>query len=121
MYEVVDKVVLVTGGAAGIGAGIVRAFLDEGAKHVAALDVDVNSGKALETELSAKHGTKKIKFYKCDVTTEDLILTYDSIINEFEYIDVVVNCAGIMNDNQNTYQKEIAVNVVSGNAFITLS
>lgn len=32
MYEVRDKVVLVTGGAAGIGAGVVRAFLNEGAK-----------------------------------------------------------------------------------------
>ncbi|KAM3963418.1 LOW QUALITY PROTEIN: putative short-chain type dehydrogenase/reductase y4vI [Aphomia sociella] len=113
MYEVADKVVLVTGGAAGIGAGIVRAFLDDGAKHVAALDVDVNNGKALETELSAKHGSKKIKFYKCDVTTEDLHLVYDSILKEFGYIDVVVNCAGIMNDSPNMYQKEIAVNVTA--------
>lgn len=32
MYEVRDKVVFVTGAAAGIGAGIVKAFLDDGAK-----------------------------------------------------------------------------------------
>ncbi|XP_059050150.1 uncharacterized short-chain type dehydrogenase/reductase y4vI-like [Achroia grisella] len=113
MYEVVNKVVLVTGGAAGIGAGIVGEFLKEGAKHVAALDVDVNSGKALETELSSKYGANKIKFYKCDVTTQDLDLAYDSILREFAYIDVVVNCAGIMNDSPDAYKKEIAVNVTA--------
>lgn len=32
MYEAKDTVVLVTGGAAGIGAGVVEAFLDQGAK-----------------------------------------------------------------------------------------
>lgn len=32
MYEAKDTVVLVTGGAAGIGAGVVEAFLVQGAK-----------------------------------------------------------------------------------------
>lgn len=113
MYQVTNKVVLVTGGAAGIGAGLVREFLQEGAKHVAALDVDVNSGKELEIELSSKYGANKVKFYKCDVTTEELNIAYDSILKEFGYIDIVVNNAGIMNDSPNVYQKQIAVNVTA--------
>ncbi|XP_037295460.1 uncharacterized oxidoreductase YuxG-like isoform X2 [Manduca sexta] len=126
MYEVKDKVVLVTGGAAGIGAGVVQAFLEENAKHVAALDVDVSNGQALEREMTAKYGPGKIKFYKCDVTTNDLEAAYESILNEYGYIDVVVNNAGIMNDRPNVYLKEITINVmephysVSGVRVITL-
>ncbi|KAG6452918.1 15-hydroxyprostaglandin dehydrogenase [NAD(+)]-like isoform X1 [Manduca sexta] len=118
MYEVKDKVVLVTGGAAGIGAGVVQAFLEENAKHVAALDVDVSNGQALEREMTAKYGPGKIKFYKCDVTTNDLEAAYESILNEYGYIDVVVNNAGIMNDRPNVYLKEITINV---SALITSS
>nr|AII21999.1 alcohol dehydrogenase AD1 [Sesamia inferens] len=113
MFEIRDKVFFVTGAAAGIGAGIVRAFLDEGAKHVAALDIDINSGKALEQELLAKYGNDKVRFHKCDVTSNDLDVVYDNVVNDFGYIDVVVNCAGIMNDSPNAYIKEIEINVTA--------
>ncbi|CAH1646229.1 unnamed protein product [Spodoptera littoralis] len=113
MFEVRDKVFFITGAAAGIGAAIVKAFLEEGAKHIAALDVDINNGKALEEELAEKYGNNKIKFYKCDVTSSDLDAVYDKVLNDFEYIDVVINCAGIMNDRPNAYLKEIDVNVTA--------
>ncbi|KAH0504752.1 17-beta-hydroxysteroid dehydrogenase 14 [Microtus ochrogaster] len=57
------KVVVVTGGARGIGAGIVRAFVDSGAQ-VVFCDKDEAGGRALEQELS---GTV---FVRCDVTQE---------------------------------------------------
>ncbi|KAI5638522.1 short chain dehydrogenase domain-containing protein [Phthorimaea operculella] len=113
MYEVKDKVFFVTGGAAGLGAGVTRAFLADGAKHVAVLDLDVASGKALESELAAKYGAKKIKFHKCDVTTKDLDDSYDAVLKEFDYIDCVVNNAGIMNDGPKSFVKEIDINVTA--------
>ncbi|KAJ2952589.1 hypothetical protein O0L34_g6912 [Tuta absoluta] len=113
MYEVKDKVFFVTGGAAGIGAGVTKAFLEDGAKHVAILDLDVKAGKALETELAAKYGAKKVKFHKCDVTTKDLEDGYDAVIKEFGYIDCVVNSAGIMNDGPKSFVKEIDINVTA--------
>ncbi|WP_280437050.1 SDR family NAD(P)-dependent oxidoreductase [Nocardia carnea] len=47
------KVAIVTGGAGGIGRGIVRAFVDEGASVVFA-DIDAAAGRALEHELGGR-------------------------------------------------------------------
>ncbi|KAL0893667.1 hypothetical protein ABMA27_013825 [Loxostege sticticalis] len=113
MYDAKDKVFLITGGAAGIGAGVVKAFLEDGAKHIAILDVDAKNGTALESELIAKYGEGKVKFYKCDITTNELMDTYDAVLKQFGYIDVVINCAGILNDHPNVYLKAIAVNMTA--------
>ena len=45
-----NQVAVVTGGARGIGAGIVRRFVQEGS-HVVFSDVLTEKGKALEAEL----------------------------------------------------------------------
>jgi len=59
------RVVLVTGGASGIGADIVRAFAGSGAK-VAFLDIQRQAGEALVEELDdAPHGPV---FLPCDLT-----------------------------------------------------
>ncbi|XP_063472016.1 17-beta-hydroxysteroid dehydrogenase 14 isoform X2 [Symphalangus syndactylus] len=58
------KVVVVTGGGRGIGAGIVRAFVDSGAR-VVICDKDESRGRALEQELPGA------VFILCDVTQED--------------------------------------------------
>ncbi|CAH0604517.1 unnamed protein product [Chrysodeixis includens] len=113
MHDLRDKVCFVTGAAAGIGAVIVRAFLDEGAKHVAALDIDISKGQELQQELTNKYGEGKVKFHKCDVTTNEIDTVYDDVVKEYEYVDVVVNCAGIMNDRPNVFVKEIEINVTA--------
>ncbi|KAI2592145.1 hydroxysteroid 17-beta dehydrogenase 14 [Homo sapiens] len=58
------KVVVVTGGGRGIGAGIVRAFVNSGAR-VVICDKDESGGRALEQELPGA------VFILCDVTQED--------------------------------------------------
>lgn len=68
---------------------------------------------ALEKELNAKYGANKLKFHKCDVTTDELQKAFDATIKKFGYIDILVNNAGIMNDHPTIYEKEIAINVVS--------
>ncbi|GBP31506.1 15-hydroxyprostaglandin dehydrogenase [Eumeta japonica] len=114
VYEVKDKVFIVTGGAIGLGALTVKAFLEEGAKYVACLDVDKDAGVALEAELKAKHGANRIKFIKCDVTKdEELYGAYDTVMQEQGYVDVVVNNAGIMNDSKAMYKKAVLVNVAA--------
>ena len=61
-----DRVVLISGGASGIGETFVRAFADNGAR-VAFLDLQEEAGQALAKSLagSARHAPL---FLRCDVT-----------------------------------------------------
>ncbi|MFD4406028.1 SDR family NAD(P)-dependent oxidoreductase [Nocardia sp. NPDC058499] len=58
------RVAIVTGGAGGIGRGIVRAFADEGASVVFA-DIDAAAGRALEGELDGR-----AKYVDIDIAQE---------------------------------------------------
>ncbi|XP_032244415.1 17-beta-hydroxysteroid dehydrogenase 14 isoform X3 [Phoca vitulina] len=82
------KVVVVTGGGRGIGAGIVRAFVQNGAQ-VVICDKDESRGRALEQALA---GTL---FILCDVTREEDVRTLISeTVRCFGRLDCVVNNAG---------------------------
>ena len=63
--SLLDKVVFVTGGGSGIGAGIVEAFVAQGA-NVAFADILTEPSKALVTRLAAL-GQAPL-FIKCDLT-----------------------------------------------------
>ncbi|MER8904377.1 SDR family oxidoreductase [Mesorhizobium sp. M0772] len=61
-----ERVVLITGGASGIGADTVRAFAANGAR-VAFLDLQQEAGEALARELAAAAAHAPL-FLRCDVT-----------------------------------------------------
>ncbi len=90
------KVVLVTGGAKGIGAAIVRGCAREGATPVL-VDKDGEAGKVLQTELQ-KSGAS------CGAICADLApaancaAAIETTLRDFGQLDVLVNNAGI-NDN----------------------
>lgn len=64
------RVVLITGGASGIGAAFVRAFAGQGAR-VAFLDIDTKAGEALVREVSAD-GSAPL-FVPCDLLDIDAL------------------------------------------------
>ncbi len=70
--------VVISGGASGIGEGIVRAFAAQGSK-VGFVDIAEEAGKKLEAELNAAGAT--VKFARCDITD---IAAYQSTIRDFE-------------------------------------
>lgn len=82
-----NKTVLVTGGASGIGADIVRAFHGQGAK-VGFLDVQNTEGTELAKTMSGCH------FVRCDVTdVPALQATLAKVAQTLGTIDILINNA----------------------------
>ena len=83
-----DKVAIVTGGAGGIGRGIVRAFVGEGAR-VLFVDIDPPAGEALEAEVGEAG-----KFLYADISDESSAETIvAAAVEHFGKVDVLVNNA----------------------------
>ena len=89
-----DKVVVLTGGALGIGACLVRHLHTLGA-HVFFGDVVDEPGIALEKELS-KNSTSTVKYIHCDVTSyaQNLAL-FDAALQTCGRVDHAVAVAGL--------------------------
>lgn len=89
-----DKVVVVTGGSRGIGAGISELFYREGAKVVVNYRSDDDAAHALKQKLSANDD--RLKLLRADVSqTEGRKHLLERTLQAFEKIDVLVNNAGI--------------------------
>jgi NAD(P)-dependent dehydrogenase (short-subunit alcohol dehydrogenase family) len=88
--EVTDKIIVVTGGASGIGRALCRRFAREGAKTVAVVDIDEEGANAVADEIDGSA-------IKCDVTEEDEIM---DVVRQTEEkigpIDMFCSNAGIM-------------------------
>ncbi|HEY9151705.1 MAG TPA: glucose 1-dehydrogenase [Anaerolineales bacterium] len=90
-----DKVVLVTGGAAGIGKATALRFAEEGAKVIIC---DVNEAVGQET---LKLLGETAAFYKVNVASQQEVHAWvDAVIEKYSRIDVIVNNAGVLRDGQ---------------------
>lgn len=86
------KVAVISGGAAGIGLSTAELLSAYGAK-IAMLDVSL-LGEQEAKKLCASG--RKVKFYKCDVTShEDCKNVIDEIEKDFGRIDILFNNAGV--------------------------
>lgn len=112
MMRFKDKVVIVTGGASGIGEASVRAFAREGAKVVIADFAD--HGQALADEL----GADKALFIKTDVTNSEAVQAMiTQTVTKFGRLDVMFANAGIAADGpideleESAWQRTIDINL----------
>ncbi|KAB7505510.1 Short-chain dehydrogenase reductase 3b [Armadillidium nasatum] len=105
--EFKNKVVLVTGGARGIGKAIAKIFLQNGAK-VFICDKE----QKLCKNSKRKFGENSVIFNKCDVSKdEDFQAAYSECENKFKGLDILVNNAGIVDKD---IRKLEAVNFKNG-------
>lgn len=82
------KVAIVTGGASGFGAGIVRKFAAEGARVLIA-DINIEAAEALATELGQKAGHVDVSQ---DASVNQLAA---AALMAFGKVDILVNNAGV--------------------------
>jgi NAD(P)-dependent dehydrogenase (short-subunit alcohol dehydrogenase family) len=111
--ELSDKVAIVTGGAGGLGRGIVELFVKEGAAVVIA-DVDADRGEALAVELGAAAA-----FRRTDVGNADEVQQLvDFAVERFGGLQVMCNNAGIggsrrrfLDDDLRDFERVVRVNL----------
>jgi NAD(P)-dependent dehydrogenase (short-subunit alcohol dehydrogenase family) len=101
--ELAGKVAVVTGGAGGIGRGIVEGFVAEGAQVVIA-DVDEGRGEELAAELGPAAA-----FQRTDVgDADDTQRAVDAAVERFGGLHVMVNNAGISGPRRRFLDDELA-------------
>lgn len=85
--RLLDKIVVVTGGARGLGASMCELFAKEGAKCIA---VDMSD---------ASFENSNIELYKLNITDTNACKEfYDYVVSKYGRVDVLVNNAGITRD-----------------------
>jgi NAD(P)-dependent dehydrogenase (short-subunit alcohol dehydrogenase family) len=113
--ELIGKVAIVTGGASGIGAGIVEKFLAEGARVVIA-DVERDRGETLAAQLGGD-----VAFMSTDVSKPEQVgALVAHTVESFGRLDVMVNNAGVsskmhrsfLDDDLADFQRVMSVNVL---------
>jgi NAD(P)-dependent dehydrogenase (short-subunit alcohol dehydrogenase family) len=112
--ELTGKVAIVTGGASGLGEGLARRFVAEGANVVIG-DVDCDGGKALAAELG-----DSALFIESDVADFDQVGgLVTAAVEHFGGLQVMVNNAGVsgtmhrrfLDDDLADFHKVMAINV----------
>jgi NAD(P)-dependent dehydrogenase (short-subunit alcohol dehydrogenase family) len=87
-----DRVIIVTGGATGIGEALVEAFAMQNA-HVAFLDIQDEAAKQLTKRLTLDRAIVPV-YYHCDLTNiGEVHHTIQIILGRFHTVDVLVNNA----------------------------
>ncbi len=94
MLSLEDKLAVVTGGSAGIGAATAQLFAKMGA-DVVILDINKDQGEKIAAQI--RDDGFKAKFMTCDVTCEaDCIQMARDLKSDYSHLDILFNNAGVI-------------------------
>ena len=97
MFDLKDRVAVVSGASSGLGQQMALAFARQGANLVI-LARRMERLEEFKPKLE-EAGAKKVLAIKCDVTSsEDIDSAADMAEKEFGKVDILLNCAGSSKD-----------------------
>ena len=111
MFQLNNKIALVTGGGSGIGKEVCKVLAKQGA-HVIVVDLNADSAKGTVDEITANGNTAEA--LTLDVTNQGAVTT---AFEKLKSLDILVNCAGISHigsattTNEADFEKVFQVNV----------
>jgi NAD(P)-dependent dehydrogenase (short-subunit alcohol dehydrogenase family) len=111
MFQLNNKIALVTGGGSGIGKEVCKVLAKQGA-HVIVVDLNADSAKDTVDEITANGNTAEA--LTLDVTNQVAVTTS---FEKLKSLDLLVNCAGISHigsattTNETDFEKVFQVNV----------
>jgi len=85
-----ERIVFITGAGGGVGAALVRRFLDNG-DTVIGTDVSADALRELENELGAGHA---LSTRTGDITSPEDVSALTELVRREGGLDVLINCAG---------------------------
>ena len=115
MFDLTNKVAIITGASQGIGKGMAETFSKAGA-HVACVSRNKDNLKSVADSLIKNGGAAS--FYTCDVSSLDAFQnTIKEIVENHGSVDILVNNAGVCKDklimrmSEDDWNKVININL----------
>ena len=115
MFDLTNKVAIITGASQGIGKGMAETFSKAGA-HVACVSRNKDNLKSVTDSLIKNGG--EASFYSCDVSSLDAFQnTIKEIVENHGSVDILVNNAGVCKDklimrmSEDDWNKVININL----------
>ena len=96
MERFLNKTIVVTGGASGLGLEVSKKFLNEGG-NIAVMDLNLKPLEKVKESFDFKKYNNEIIGVNCDVRNEDEVeRSFEKIVNLFKKIDILHANAGII-------------------------
>lgn len=103
LFNLNEKVAIVTGGAGILGSEFCFALSHFGAK-VACFDFNQENLKALESKIEKKYDKNNFIIIQCDVSNPDSVQkSVEEVIHRFSHIDILLNNAATKTNNPRTF------------------